>query len=57
MSGREINGIAEKAAKKEGLTELNRHRVTPSFKSELVIVTMNCLGIPNPAKPELTIDY
>jgi len=57
LSGREINGIAEKAAKKEGLIELNRHRVTPSFKSELVIVTMNCLGIPNPAKPELTIDY
>jgi hypothetical protein len=46
LSGREINGIAEKAAKKEGLTELNRHRVSPSLKSEPVIVTMNCLGIP-----------
>ncbi len=46
LSGREINGIAEKAAKKEGLTELNRHRVSPSLKSETVIVTMNSLGIP-----------
>jgi hypothetical protein len=46
LSGREINGIAEKAAKKEGLTELNRHRVSPSLKNEPVIDTMNCLGIP-----------
>jgi len=46
LSGREINGIAEKAAKKEGLIELNRHRVSPSLKSETVIVTMNSLGIP-----------
>ena len=46
LSGREINCIAEKAAKKEGLTELNRHRVSPSLKSEPVIVTMNSLGIP-----------
>jgi len=46
MSGGEISGIAEKAAKKEGLTELNRQRVSPSLKSEPVIVTMNCLGIP-----------
>ena len=46
LSGREINGIAEKAAKKEGLIELNRQRISPSLKSEPVIVTMNCLGIP-----------
>ena len=53
LSGREINGIAEKAAKKEGLTELNRHRVSPSLKSEPVIVTMNCLGIPEERVAEL----
>ena len=46
MSSREIEGIAAKAAKKESLKELNRHRVSPSLKRETVIVTMNRLGIP-----------
>jgi DNA invertase Pin-like site-specific DNA recombinase len=46
LSGREIHGIAEKVAKKKGLTELNRHRVSPSLKSEPVIVTIIRLGIP-----------
>ena len=46
LSSREINNIAEKAAKKEGLIEFNRSRVSPSLKSETVIVTMNSLGIP-----------
>jgi hypothetical protein len=31
LSGREIRGIAEKAAKKEMLTELKRSRVSPPF--------------------------
>jgi hypothetical protein len=46
LSGREINGIAEKAAKKEGLTELNRPRVSPSFKQEPAILMMSRMGIP-----------
>ncbi len=46
LSSREINNIAEKAAKKEGLIEFNRSRVSTSLKSETVIVTMNSLGIP-----------
>ncbi len=46
LSGREIEGIAEKAAKKESLTELNRPRFSPSFKQEPAIVMMSRMGIP-----------
>ena len=46
MSAREIDNIADRAVKKENLKEFNRHRVSPSLKSEPIIVTMNCLGIP-----------
>ncbi|OPX41115.1 MAG: hypothetical protein B1H13_03870 [Desulfobacteraceae bacterium 4484_190.3] len=46
LSAREIEGIAEKAAKKEGLAELNRARVSPSFCLEKVILMMSRLGIP-----------
>ena len=46
LSAREIKGIAEKAAKKESLTELNRPRVSPSFRLEMVIFMMSRMGIP-----------
>ncbi len=46
LSAREIEGIAEKAARKESLTELNRARVSPSFCLEKVILMMSQLGIP-----------
>ncbi len=39
LSAREIKDIAEKAAKKESLTELNRPRVSPSSSQETVIHT------------------
>ena len=46
LSAREIKDIAEKAAKKESLAELNRPRVSPSSSQETVIHTMSRLGIP-----------
>ncbi len=46
LSAREIKDIAEKAAKKESLTELNRARVSPSSSQETVIHMMSRLGIP-----------
>ena len=46
LSGREIKGIAEKAAKKEMLTELKRSRVSPPASQETVILLMSRLGIP-----------
>jgi hypothetical protein len=46
LSDREIEDFAEKAVKRERLKEFNRHRVSPSLKGEPVIVSMNCLGIP-----------
>ena len=46
LSGREIESIAEKAAKKQSLTELNRPRVSPSFNLETAILFMSLLGIP-----------
>ncbi len=45
LSSREIKEIAEKAAKKESLTELNRPRVSPSSSKETVIHMMSRLGI------------
>ncbi len=45
LSAREIKGIAEKAAKKASLTELNRARVSPAFCLEKVIFMMSRLGI------------
>ncbi len=45
LSAREIKGVAEKAAKKESLTELNRARVSQAFCLEKVIVMMSRLGI------------
>ncbi len=46
LSSREIDGIAEKAVKKKSLAELNRPRVSPSFKQEPAIVMMSRMGIP-----------
>ncbi len=46
LSGREIDGLAEKAVKKENLTELNRPRVSPSFKQEPAILMMSRMDIP-----------
>ena len=46
LSSREIEGIAEKAAKKKSLTELNRPRVSPSFKEAPAIVMMSRMRIP-----------
>ena len=46
LSAREIKDIAEKAAKKASLTELNRPRVSPSSNQETVIYMMSRLGIP-----------
>lgn len=46
LSAREIKDIAEKAAKKASLTELNRARVSPSSNQETVIYMMSRLGIP-----------
>ena len=46
LSGREIEGLAEKAAKRERLAELNRPRVSPSFKQEPAILMMCRRGIP-----------
>ena len=46
LSGREIEGFADKAVKRENLKELNRPRVSPLLKNEPVIVSMSCLGIP-----------
>ncbi len=45
LSAREIKGIAEKAAKKASLTELNRARVSPAFSLKKVIFMMSRLGI------------
>ena len=46
MSAREIEDIADKAAKREVLKELNRARVSPSLSLEAKIVLMSRLGIP-----------
>ncbi len=46
LSSREIKEIAEKAAKKERLTELNRPRVSPSSSQQTVIHMMSRLGLP-----------
>ena len=46
LSGREIKGIAEKAAKKEMLTELKRTRVSPPSSHETGILMMSRLSIP-----------
>ncbi len=45
LSGREIEEIAEKAAKKENLRELNRARVSPCPSLEAKIFMMSRLGI------------
>jgi hypothetical protein len=45
LSGREINGIAEKSAKKEMLTELKRPRVSPPSSHEMGVLMMSRLGI------------
>ena len=45
LSGREIEEIADKAAKKESLKELNRPRVNPSFSREAKNLFMHRLGI------------
>jgi len=46
LSGREIEEIADKAAKKESRTELNRARVSPSLGLEAIIFMMSRWGIP-----------
>jgi len=46
LSAREIEEIADKAAKKEALIEANRPRRRPSLSLEVKIVLMNRLGIP-----------
>ncbi len=46
LSAREIEEIADKAAKKEALIERNRPRRSPSLSLEVKIVLMNRLGIP-----------
>jgi hypothetical protein len=46
LSSREIRSIAEKAAKKEGLTELNRHRASPISGRETGILMLSRLGVP-----------
>ena len=46
LSAREIEVIADKAAKKENLKELNRARVSPSLSLETRIFMMSRLGIP-----------
>ncbi len=46
LSAREIEQIADKAAKKEALIERNRPRRSPSLSLEAKILLMNRLGIP-----------
>ncbi len=46
LSGREIGTMAEKAANKAKREELNRPRVSPSSRPEIVASTMSRLGIP-----------
>ena len=46
LSAREIEEIADKAAKKEALIERNRPRRSPSLSLEAKILLMNRLGIP-----------
>jgi len=46
LSGREIEEIADKAARKESLTELNRARVSPCLSLEVTTSMMSRLGIP-----------
>ena len=46
LSAREIEDIADKAAKKERQTELSRARVSPSLSPEAKSFMMNRLGIP-----------
>ena len=45
LSAQEIRGIAEKAVKKDMLTELKRSRVNPPSSQETVILLMNRLGV------------
>jgi len=46
LSAREIEDIADKAAKKEGMRELNRARVSPSLSLKAKILILTRLGIP-----------
>ncbi len=46
LSGREIGTMAEKEAKKAKRDKLNRPRVSPSSRPEIVAMTMRRLGIP-----------
>ena len=46
LSAREIEEIAEKAAKKESLRELNLARVSPSLSLKTKILILSRLGIP-----------
>ena len=46
LSAREIEDIADKAAKKESLRELNLARVSPSLSLETKILILSRLGIP-----------
>jgi len=46
LSAREIEKIADKAAKKEALIERNRRRRSPSLSLDAKILLMNRLGIP-----------
>jgi len=46
LSARDIEDIADKAAKRESQSNLNRARVSPSLSLEAKIVLMNRLGIP-----------
>jgi len=46
LSAGEIEGIADKAARKENLAELKRARVSPSLSLEAKIFMMSRLGIP-----------
>jgi len=46
LSAREIEGIADKAGKKEILEEQNRPRISPSLNLKIKILLMSGLGIP-----------
>jgi hypothetical protein len=46
LSAREIEDIADKAAKREVLKELNRARVSPSISLEAKLLILSRLGIP-----------
>ncbi len=60
LSAREIEDIANKAAKQESQAELNRARVRPSLSLEGKIIILSRLGIPVnriAARPKALIDY